>query len=443
MGREEVEFLPQGLVTCILNDREVRILKISPDSITVRSAEKEENINSIRISFYKFHEYKYEELEIKDYKVIEEEKEEFYYKYLIAIKSSEFKDNVRDIFNSYSKYIMLKNFGDENEFSERMTGYPKDEDLDFYKYYSVQKKEWMSASDYNKNINKEFELAVKIDNYELYQKYMDMNIEEFKEYYYKENYIDNTGIFNKEINRLYIGNEFCHNLFPKEELLFHMLQKAIKENLEVTLCFTYLRECYIEKNRLILEKVYQYCRDNNKEIEIVINDWGSLKIIEDKKDYFTPVLGVLLNKRKKDPRYIYKKGYKENKETMGYNSLNSSMFNKFLKGYGIERYEYESCGYKINIPKGKHSLQMPFYVTNTSQYCPLNAVCKSGQRGRQKLIKTCEKYCTDYVFMYPKHLKMIGKYNSLFAFDDTILKDISKLEKYINKGIDRIVLNFV
>jgi hypothetical protein len=155
------------------------------------------------------------------------------------------------------------------------------------------------------------------------------------------------------------------------------------------------------------------------------------------------VLGVLLNKRKKDPRYIYKKGYLENKEIMAQNNLNSSVFIKFLKDNKIERYEYENCGYKMSIAEGKHSLHIPFYQTNTSQYCPLYAMCESQDRGKQKLVTSCPKYCKDYVFAYPKHLKMVGRYNSLFAFDDTLLKNPKELEYYISNGIDRIVFNFI
>lgn len=88
-------------------------------------------------------------------------------------------------------------------------------------------------------------------------------------------------------------------------------------------------------------------------------------------------------------------------------------------------------------------MHFPFYMTNSSQYCPLYAMCTTMDRGNQKLVKSCPKYCRDYVFLYPKHLKMIGKYNSLFGFDDTLLKDKDILEYYINNNIDRIVLNFL
>ena len=55
--------------------------------------------------------------------------------------------------------------------------------------------------------------------------------------------------------------------------------------------------------------------------------------------------------------------------------------------YGIQRFEWESCGYEQQISPGKNSLHIPFYQTNTSQYCPLGAVCETGERGRQKLAK--------------------------------------------------------
>ena len=97
----------------------------------------------------------------------------------------------------------------------------------------------------------------------------------------------------------------------------------------------------------------------------------------------------------------------------------------------------------MHIAEGKHSLQIPFYVTNTSQYCTLHAMCENLDRGKQKLVKNCKMYCRDYFFAYAKHLNMVGRYNSLFAFDKNILKDFHMLEDYINDGIDRIVLNFI
>lgn len=446
MGREEVELLPSGLASCLLDGKEVRILKISTETLTVRVDEEIEKNSIIKVTFYIFDEYRYEEVIIKEYSIIEKRKGDFYLTYVFSINNLEYLQNVRNIIKNYTKYIMLKNFGDQNEFSKEMVQYPAELDYEFSKYYLEQKKEWMSELNYldwNQNIMNSVKLAIILDNDSLYQKYLNKDIKSFKDDYLKENFLSNHKLFQKDISRIYIGSEFCHNLFPSLHVLMNMLQKSKEEELQVTLCFTYMRDCYIEKTKDIMDKVYNWCNENDKEIEIIVNDWGILKLIEDKTNYFKTSLGVLLNKRKKDPRYIYKKGYIENKEIMAQNSLNSSILTEFLKDCKIKRYEYENCGYRISIAKGSHSLHIPFYQTNTSQYCPLYAMCKIQDRGNQKLVLNCPKYCNDYVFSYPKHLKMVGRYNSLFAFDDTLLKNPKELEYYINNGIDRIVLNFI
>ncbi|EKQ55507.1 MULTISPECIES: hypothetical protein [unclassified Clostridium] len=446
MEKEEVELLPAGLVSCLLDGREVRILKISPEKLTVRMAEEIEKIHCIKVVFYIFDEFRYEEVIIEDYSIIEKIKDDFSLTYVFYIKNQEYLYNVRTIFKNYSNYITLKAFGDENEFSKEMVGYPAELDYEFYKYYLEQKKDWMSGLNYsgwNEKIMDSIELAIVLDNGELYKKYIHNHIKVFKKNYLKENFVDNHKLFQKDIKRIYIGNEFCHNLFPEVELLMNMMQKAKEEELGITLCFTYMRDDYIEKTKDVLHKVYSWCRKNNRSIEIVVNDFGMLKLVEDEADYFKLSLGLLLNKRKKDSRYIYKKGFMENKKLAAENILNSSIFNRFLKECKIERYEYENCGYKISIAEGCHSMHIPFYQTNTSQYCPLHAMCTTMDRGNQKLVVNCPKYCVDYVFSYPKHLKMVGRYNSLFSFDDTLLKNSKELENYINSGIDRIVLNFI
>ena len=100
------------------------------------------------------------------------------------------------------------------------------------------------------------------------------------------------------------------------------------------------------------------------------------------------------------------------------------LYEEYLeKEYGIARFEWESCGYDMAFPVGKNSLHLPFYQTNTSQYCALYAKCTTGERGKQKLVKQCPGFCKDYAFLYPDHLKMVGRYNSLFAMDGRIFED--------------------
>ena len=174
-------------------------------------------------------------------------------------------------------------------------------------------------------------------------------------------------------------------------------------------------------------------------MEVGINDWGMAQIMRNNTKNLRPCLGTLLNKRKKDPRISYKKG---DISLFERNSLNAEFYRKFLeKTFEIQRFEWETCGYEQQFPEGKNSLHIPFYQTNTSQYCPLYAMCVEGKRGRQRLPEKCPKYCDKYAFLYPEHLQMAGRYNSLFGIDTSVWMDEKILEKYIVNGIDRIVLN--
>ena len=242
--------------------------------------------------------------------------------------------------------------------------------------------------------------------------------------------------------RIYLGNQFCHNLFPCETQLFSILQKAKWEDLSVTFAFTYLREEYVEQTTQLLLKLYAWCKQEKFPCEVVINDWGMAALLNGKEDMLTPILGVLLNKRRKDPRMNYKLGFQA--DAMHENAANNAFYQKYLKEqYRIVRYEYESCGYDFVVPDGHHSIHVPYFQTNTSQYCPLFARCVNGDRGNQTPVKNCPQYCRDFVFLYPKHLRMVGRYNSLFGYDKRALEEIDFWAKIRKSNIDRMVVNLM
>ena len=97
----------------------------------------------------------------------------------------------------------------------------------------------------------------------------------------------------------------------------------------------------------------------------------------------------------------------------------------------------------MDIAAGHNSLHLPFYQTNTSQLCPLYARVTYNNRGHQISVDNCGMLCRKFYFSYPKHLKMLGMYNSIFAFDEDILHNEDIIRNYISQGIDRIVLNFL
>ena len=221
-------------------------------------------------------------------------------------------------------------------------------------------------------------------------------------------------------------------------MLFEIIEKAAAEQVKITLVFSYIREYMLDYITELLDEINRWCEEKRQSVEIVVNDWGMASLVKKSRRNLIPSLGILLNKRRKDPRIPFKKGEQKWFER---NSLNAGFYRNFLeREYGIQRFEWESCGYEQQIPLGKNSLHIPFYQTNTSQYCPLGAVCETGERGRQKLAKKCPGYCAEYALLYPEHLHMIGRYNSLFGIDMRILKEEEILKNYIQNGVDRVVI---
>ena len=203
--------------------------------------------------------------------------------------------------------------------------------------------------------------------------------------------------------------------------------------------FSYIREFMLPSVGKLLEKVDNWCCIHGMNVEIVVNDWAVAEMLHGKTSHLCPVFGTLLNKRKKDPRMKYKSG---DISLFQQNSLNAEFYRDFLaEEFHIHRYEWESCGYPQEFPPGKNSLHLPFYQTNTSQYCPLYALCTTGDRGTQQLAEHCPKFCEKYALLYPEHLHMMGRYNSLFGVDKTFLESPEMWKKI--KGIkpDRIVVN--
>ena len=189
----------------------------------------------------------------------------------------------------------------------------------------------------------------------------------------------------------------------------------------------------------LLEKVDNWCCIHGVNVEIVVNDWAMVEMLCGKTSRLHPVLGTLLNKRKKDPRMKYKSG-----DTLLFqqNSLNAGFYRDFLaEEFHIHRYEWESCGYPQEFPPGKNSLHLPFYQTNTSQYCPLYALCTTGDRGTQQLAEHCPKFCEKYALLYPEHLHMAGRYNSLFGVDKTLPESTEMWKNIKGTKPDRIVVN--
>lgn len=448
-----ISMLPFGILAGYWGKREVRITAISEYGFQTRlaaPATAEQKNAPWELAFYDQKTASYQRILLRDATLLQEKEEDFDTIYTFATDQEDYRNAVQRLALQYSQYIRWKMEDDDAALAEEMTGYPAEQDAFHLESLEEQKKVWFSG------IGKEtfvalqngfaesgqpgqpVELALELDRPEWYTAYLSMESVVFFDAYFRKNQIPDPSIFHPD--RLYIGNAFCPHLAPTEEKLFALMDKACRESFAVTLVFPFLLEENLSETQARLQHLARWCEQENKTIEIVVNDWGTAHLAA-QFPVFSLCLGVLLNKRKKDPRMTYKLG---DRTLFKQNSVHAAFYREYLKEeFRMERYEWESCGDTDTgkFPEGKNSLHLPFYQTNTSQYCPLYAACTKGSRGAQTPVRECSGFCEKQAFLYPEHLRMVGRYNSLFGVDLDVWKRMEEMLEL--RGVDRVVVNLL
>ena len=439
-----VPMIPFGLLSGFVNEKEVRITEFSEEGFRFRTAKPCLAPATVWLAFWQMDKSSYEEVPLAVPAFSYEQKSDYFYEYTVFTGDPGYRSAVRDLLSWYGSYVNLKLTEDDSGLAMALTGYPAEQENIHFENFAAQKKAWFQEPnelpDFSIPNTDTPELAIELDRPELYTSYLHMELSDWISHYWASNHLSWHPLSRLRPDRLYIGNQFCHLLFPEETTLFQLIEKAYEEGLKLTLSFPYLREFMLEPVQQLLRKLNFWCQEHRTTVEIIVNDWAMADLLQNYPQ-LCPVLGVLINKHRKDPRLSYKKGEPSLLER---NNLNADFYRTFLrKKMRIKRYEWESCSYLPELPKGNHSLHLPFYQTNTSQYCPLYARCEKGSRGAQTLPENCPHWCTEYASLYPAHLHMIGRYNSLFALDAEILRSPELLGGWIQTGVDRLVINLL
>lgn len=469
-----VEMIPFGLLAGFYGEKEIRITKLAEEGFCFRTVSEIPRLQEkLRLCFYDLNQNRYQEIPVTpDAWRQMETRTEFFTSYAVAVQQEDYRRAVRTLLGQYDRYIRLKLEEDDSGMAEQLTGYPAKADEVFAESFQEQLTEWFGSKtngmqdgcgkdEYDGRKEQietrtekkpaEPEFALELDHPRVYTQFLNQRLDDFLTAYQARYPAFQNWMRGRKTDRIYIGNAFCHLLFPEKELLFALLEKANRESLQVTLTFSYVREYQIQETEELLQKLQQWCEKQKTKLEVEINDWAMADMLKGALPDLVPCFGRMLNKRKKDPRMTYKNG---SRECLRENSLNAEFYQEYLsQEFGIQRLEWESCGYEQKFPdpaakmKVENHLHLPFYQTNTSQYCTLYAGSAYGDRSVQHLLTSCDKRCEWQAYLYPQHLEMVGRYNSLFGRDHEILEragivpyDLEKTEKFCKQNyIGRLV----
>jgi hypothetical protein len=256
---------------------------------------------------------------------------------------------------------------------------------------------------------------------------------------------------NKKISRLYVGEEFCEQLIPDLSEIKESISYAKDKKLDYTYVSGHLGDIAFGKQYKILSYLNKQ-KIKGKKIEVVVNDWGILKIINEQFDNLTPLLGRLMIKVQRMPRYTLKqpisfshlidnpKLWDNQRRALSNTNLGLSDYRKFLKDRRIKRVELDLVPQGLNINKNwgfKFSVYTPWsYVTGSRKCDFVNLV--SPEENNFTIGKPCPKPC-ERLFMkfetLDEMLPLAQRGNSIF-FNNSSLAN-----SFIKSGlIDRVIL---
>ncbi len=125
--------------------------------------------------------------------------------------------------------------------------------------------------------------------------------------------------------RAYFGNEFCEALIPDIRVLQNALFRTRERGLSFTFVTPQVTDDYLE----VLKGCFSALVTSGKNVEVVVNDWGVMRVLRTHYPELVPVMGRIMNR-----------GWRLFEQSNARN-LNYFPFRRFLLNYGMRRVEFD------------------------------------------------------------------------------------------------------
>ena len=179
----------------------------------------------------------------------------------------------------------------------------------------------------------------------------------------------------RTIRRVYFGTEFCEHLIPTWNKIQEVIDFCKTSHLDFSFVTPLVTDKGIELIENIFDKLNQEPKINNKNYEVIINDYGVILSIQ-RFANLMPVIGRLLSKQKRDPRIVTLQSnlHTENSD-LGHSQF-SQPFLSYLEKKNVRRIEvdnllqgisddFTSCSFDVSV-------YYPFTYLTTTRLCLFN-----------------------------------------------------------------------
>jgi hypothetical protein len=253
--------------------------------------------------------------------------------------------------------------------------------------------------------------------------------------------------FDLPLRRVYVGSEFCTHLLPGPAAIRNLASALKRVNLPFTFLTPPTPQNALGKVRRILACLGPVAAGGEKAIEVVINDWGVLRMMRHYPS-LQPVLGRGMAKLCNDTRFrvnedpLFAKVLPELRS----NSYTNPAYRNFFRNQGIHRLEFDWPEQGIDMDFAGWgfalSLYLPLVYLASGRRCPTGASTLPYFE-RNRLQQRCSRPCRDVMVLLPHTKEESGP--ELFCRGNTLYQRSTHVPDLLpprlaKMGFDRLVL---
>jgi len=236
-----------------------------------------------------------------------------------------------------------------------------------------------------------------------------------------------------KLSGVYFGQEFCSELIPRSNDIKKTVNFCSKNKLD----FVYVTGPTGQKDIWKIKKNLEFLNSTNKKVEVVINEWGILNIINKNFSNLVPVLGRLLVKNRRMAHFDSiptpcldsistpkAKIIKNQKEILNKTNLNIKKYLNFLKKSNINRVGLDLVRTGLDL---KHIKKIKIDIYSPDAYITGGRICRLAgifepKRSKNITNRHCKRYCirNELTFTPSFDGRIFYKYNSIFIKNEFI-----------------------
>lgn len=245
------------------------------------------------------------------------------------------------------------------------------------------------------------------------------------------------GLAKRAVARLHFGSEFCERLIPSPTVLKRVIGLAGAGGLALTLATPSVSDAGLAR----LRRLFRQLPDG---AEVVVNDYGVLRLLARAFPALEPVAGRQLCKMIKDPRLPTEQWARLNPS-----GLDAPVFADLLGRFGVRRIEADVPPFArpTDLRAGGLALSVhaPFGYAVRGRVCRIGSLRFAGAdkfRPDQACGKECLRYACRLARPVDRNNRDLGSFqrgNSIFYRHDAGMRD-AMWRAVENGWVDRIVL---